>query len=347
MEYEKMEELTRDELQTVAEQLERMSLEQFEGLFQSFFGESGFREESDALDIGISMDKKYGIESLRYRHLRAYDVDDNPIDENSPEDFEVDVVDTGAWELRDIENPSTAIGANMLYLVHPVATSFFSERLMQGIYEAVLAVLTSTQPSNYIVNPTLDIPLYNHKDQNIDVTKVHGERWETPDLEPPTEKQIHRLSEEELIGAIEEINASNPMSGLKCSHLYEKCEHVEEKPSNLSWEAENEFYNKQERQHHIGEGDPICAVAVITRNQFKDEEEEWAFEDLWHEKCGPSIQEFESDYTARKSIGKDEVFSEGVVKAGKLQQTEFGDYYEMHVTDIEIVARKGDYAADQ
>lgn len=74
------------------------------------------------------------------------------------------------------------------------------------------------------MNPTLDVELYRHEEKDIDVTEVHGEPWEVPDLEPDEDKQIQRMGGGELVGVIGEINTANPMSGLTCSHFYEKCE---------------------------------------------------------------------------------------------------------------------------
>lgn len=232
----------------------------------------------------------------------------------------------------------------MLNLVHPVGAPLTSERLMQGIYEALLALMTSSSPSTYFMNPTLDVELYRHEDQDIDVTEVHGDPWEVPDLEADEDQQIQRMDEKELVDVIGELNVANPMSGLTCSHFYGKCEHVDDLPEGSTYQQESELIEKQQRQHRLDPGTAVRAVAVVTRNRYKDEQEEWEFEDLWHASCGPSVEEFESKYASRKSIGKDEVLVEGVVEMGDLQDTEFGEYHEMHVTDIDILARKGEYA---
>lgn len=152
------------------------------------------------------------------------------------------------------------------------------------------------------------------------------------------------MRERELVDIIEEINVANPMSELTCSHFYEKCEHVDELPEGSTHQQERELIEKQQRQHRLDPGTAVRAVAVVTRNGYKDEQEEWEFEDLWHSDCGPSVEEFESEYASQKSIGKDEVLVEGVVELGDLQDTEFGEYHEMHVTDIDILVRKGVYA---
>lgn len=99
-------------------------------------------------------------------------------------------------------------------------------------------------------------------------------------------------------------------SRLTCSHFYEECERVEELPDGLTHLEERELLEKQQRQHHLSPGTAVRAVAVVTRNRYKDEQEGWGFEDLWHTDCGPSVEEFESEYASRKRIGKDEVLVE-------------------------------------
>ncbi|WP_123539222.1 hypothetical protein [Halosimplex salinum] len=347
MSYEEMEEITRDELLAASEQLERMSLTQFEELFSPFFEKENYNSDADAFEIALGLDRDYGIEAVRYTHLRAYDNNRNPIQDGHKGEFEIERVSTGSWDLRDVDDPSQSLGMNMLNLVHPVREPLASERLMQGIYEALLTLMTSSSPSTYFINPTLDVELYQHEDQDIDVTEVHGDPWKVPDLEPDEDKQIQRMVEGDLVDVIGEINAANPMSGLTCSHFFDECEHVGELPEGSTHPEERELIEKRQRQHRLDPGTAVRAVAVVTRNQYKGEQEEWEFEDLWYEDCGPSIEEFESEYASRKSIGKDEVLIDGRIELGDLQDTEFGEYHEMHVTDIDILARKGEYANEE
>lgn len=335
-----MEELTRDEFQAAAEQLERMSIDQFEQLFGSLFNENDFNQDADALVLTVTFDKRYGIDSLHYTHVRASDADDRPIDAGSGEDFERDVLTSETWRLRDDESADDALGITSLTLVHPVTAELTSARLMQGMYDAFIALLTSSQPSVYLADPQLQVELYRHDPQPLDITAIHGEQWTVPDPTPSAEKQVERVPNEQLPTALSQIDAGLPLMDLRCSRQLDACERCDPKPSGLSATDEQQFIDTQLQQQQIHDGDTVRAVAVITRRQH-DDAERWTFADLWHCECGLSREVFYEDYSAHQSVGKDEVFIEGIATYGELQETPVGNYYEVTISEIDVLARRG------
>lgn len=333
-----MDELTRDELQAGAEQLERMSVAQFEQFFGSLFVEDTFDQTTDALLIDVSFDPNYGIDTLHYDHVRADGTAVLSREAGESEDLDLELVASETWQLR--EQAAAGDGITSLTLAHPVATTLTSARLMQGMYDAFIAVLTSAQPSLYLTSPQLQVELYQHESQPLDVTTIHGEQWTCPDLSPPPEKQLEYVPDWELPAELSQIDVNQPLLGLTCARQPDECERCESKPLGLSGTEERQFIDQQLRQHRIPDGDAVRAVAVIARCRH-DNAEEWMFEDLYHWECALPEETFHEDYTARRSVGKDEVLLEGRVTYGEKQSHPVGDYHEVTLSDIEILARQG------
>lgn len=333
-----VEELVQDEFYAAAEQIERMSLPQFEQLLSPLFNTSEYNEETDFLELYLSLDEEYGIEVLEYVHAR---INEDTIPENVDyAETDLSVIDENSWELHDIDDPTNDIGVNMIKLVHPTGSELTSGRLMQGIYDALLDILANSSPSIYTMNPTAVINLYEHPEQEIDVTKVHGEQWEIPDPGPDESAQIPKLPDDELIASLEAVDTSP--HGSKCSARIRGCSKTVEQPDDPTREERNKIHRKQQEQLIFQENESIRGVAVITRN-YDNSEEIWEFEDTWHPECAPSKEEFLNEYESRKSVGKWEVLVEGKIQFGELLETIAGDYHEAFIKDIDIIGIKGEY----
>lgn len=344
--YDAISEEARNRLFATAEQLERMDSEQIsviEDDIQTL--QSEYNPNSDLLIIRIGIHSEYGLTGWEITHESA---------SKSGKFTEDTIINESDLEVVEIISRGTlnGYGTTFINIMHPPKEPFDPNEIVQGIYDTIVYLITagdkilydlttSPRPSKDISNsPRTEDSVFDQQGQAWDEPIVVTKEMRTAD----PENHLPKESEGELIETLSKVDAK--LLRPECSQSPIDCEksqiNTEEQLDELSYAQ----YAKYQRKLKFREGARARAVAVI-RDDHTETNEEWAFSELFHTECGPTVEAFESgedDLYLPESKEKDEVYIEGTIEFGPSpppdQEPPFRPMYFKNIT---ILSRRNNH----